>query len=59
MLNLAVTEQDCVELADVNSYLNENERRLIARFRQMREYERQQVRRLIEQLANNPDDTDS
>lgn len=59
MLNLAVAEQDCVELADVNSYLNENERRLIARFRQMREYERQQVRRLIEQLANNPDDSDA
>ncbi|WP_323600746.1 hypothetical protein [Pseudomonas putida] len=59
MLNLAVAEQDCVELADVNSYLNENERRLIGRFRQMTDRDRHQVRRLIEQLANNPDDSDA
>jgi len=60
MLNLAVAEQDCVELVGFEwSGLSENERRLIGRFRQMREQERRQVRRLIDQLANNPDDTDS
>lgn len=60
MLNLAVAEQNCVELVDFQwSGLSENERRLIGRFRQMREQERHQVRRLIEQLAKNPDDTDS
>lgn len=60
MLSLAVAGQDCVELVDFEwSGLSENERLLIGRFRQMREQERHQVRRLIEQLANNPDDTDS
>lgn len=60
MVNLAVAEQESVELMDFQwSGLSENERRLIGRFRQMREQERHQVRRLIEQLAKNPDDTDS
>ena len=60
MLNLAVAEQDCVELVDFQwSGLSENERRLIGRFRQMREQVRHQVRRLIEQLANSTDDTNS
>lgn len=60
MLNLAVAEQDCVELVDFEwSGLSENERRLIRLFRQMRQQERHQVRRLIEQLANDPDDTES
>lgn len=60
MLNLAVAEQDCVELVDFEwSSLSENERRLIRLFRQMAELERRQVRRLIDQLANNPDDTES
>ncbi|TCP73557.1 hypothetical protein EC849_11692 [Pseudomonas putida] len=60
MLNLAVAEQDCVELVDFEwSGLSENERRLIRLFRLMREQERHQVRRLIEQLANDPDDTES
>ncbi|ENY76604.1 hypothetical protein C206_16485 [Pseudomonas putida TRO1] len=59
MLNLAVAEQDCVDLVDFQwSALSENERRLIGRFRQMREQERHQVRRLIEQLANDLDDTE-
>lgn len=60
MLNLAVAEQDCVGLVDFEwSGLSENERRLIGLFRQMREQERHRVRRLIEQLANDPDDTES
>lgn len=60
MVNLALAEKESVELIDFQwSGLSENERRLIGRFRQMREQERHQVRRLIEQLANNPDDTDS
>ncbi|WP_027615443.1 hypothetical protein [Pseudomonas sp. LAIL14HWK12:I9] len=60
MLNLAVAEQDCAELVDFEwSCLSENERRLIRLFRQMTELERRQVRRLIDQLANNPDDTES
>lgn len=60
MLNLAVAVQDCVDLVDFQwSTLSENERRLIGRFRQMTERDRHQVKRLIEQLAKNPDDTDS
>lgn len=60
MLNLAVAEQDCVDQVDFEWHaLSENERRLIRRIRQMAEHERHQVRRLIEQLANNPDDTES
>lgn len=60
MLNLAVAEQDCVDNVDFEWLsLSENERRLIRRFRQIAAQERHQVRRLIEQLANNPDDTES
>ncbi len=59
MLNLAVAEQDCVELVDFEwSGLSENERRLIRLFRQMADQEQRQIGRLIDQLANNPDDTD-
>ena len=60
MLNLAVAEQDCVDQVDFEWLaLSENVRRLIRRFRQMAVHERHQVRRMIEQLANNPDDTES
>ncbi|WP_216891463.1 hypothetical protein [Pseudomonas putida] len=56
MLNLAVAEQDCVDQGQFQwDRLSEYERRLIGRFRQMTDHERHQVRRLIEQLANNPD----
>lgn len=54
MLNLAVAEQDCVELVDFEwSGLSENERRLIRLFRQMADQEQRQIGRLIDQLANN------
>jgi len=57
MLNLAVAEQECVELVDFEwSGLSENERRLIRLFRQMADQEQRQIGRLIDQLANNPDD---
>lgn len=59
MLNLAVAEQDCVDLVDFKwSGLSENERRLIRLFRQMADQEQRQIGRLIDQLANNPDDTE-
>lgn len=60
MLNLAVAEQGSVDQVEYQWVgLSENERRLICRFRQMTELERHQVRRLFDQLAKNPDDSDS
>lgn len=60
MVNLAVAEQECVELVDFEwAGLSEKERRLIQLFRQMAHQEQRQIGRLIDQLANNPDDSDS
>ncbi|ANC00654.1 hypothetical protein AB688_00390 [Pseudomonas putida] len=60
MLNLAVAEQDCVDLVGCEWMgLSVNERRMIGLFRQMTELERHQVRRLIDQLAKHPDDAES
>ncbi|ATR85194.1 hypothetical protein CS390_23060 [Pseudomonas sp. HLS-6] len=60
MLDTAVAVQKRVDQVETQWLsLSENERRLIGRFRQMSDRERHQVRRLIEQLATNPDDSDS
>ena len=60
MLDMAVAVQKRVDQVETQWLsLSENERRLIGRFRQMSDRERHQVRRLIEQLATNPDDSDS
>ncbi|MNJ16389.1 hypothetical protein D3C77_106500 [compost metagenome] len=58
MLDTAVAAQECVDQGDLQWLsMSETERRLIGRFREMTEYERRQVRRLIEQLATHPDES--
>lgn len=60
MLDLAVAGQERHhQVGSQWSSLSENERRLIRRFRQMTDQDRQQVRRLIEQLAKHPDSPSS
>lgn len=60
MLDLAVAGQERHHQVESQwSSLSENERRLIRRFRQMTDQDRQQVRRLIEQLAKHPDSPSS
>lgn len=60
MLELAVAGQERVEGVDLQwANLSEHERRLIRRFRQMSDLERHQVRRLLDQLAKHPEDSES
>ncbi|WP_095155745.1 hypothetical protein [Pseudomonas sp. Irchel 3E13] len=60
MLELAVAGQERVEGVDLQwPNLSEHERRLIRRFRQMSDLERHQVRRLLDQLAKHPEDSES
>lgn len=59
MLELAVAGTPVGQVEGEWSGLDENERRLIRRFRQMTELDRHQVKRLIDQLARHPEGSES
>lgn len=60
MLDMAKTGYDSLNADDhLWRALSQNENRLIQRYRQMSDQERRQVRRLIELLATNPEESGS